>query len=66
MDEYRMARKVLMAQVIGGRLRRRPTVGWMDGWRDGMKIALGNRNDWSLRDNARKIGITGEPWYICN
>ena len=34
-----MARRVLMAEVIGGRVRGRPRLGWMDG----MKIALGNR-----------------------
>ena len=39
MDEYRMARRVLMADVSGGRVRGRPRLGWMDG----MKVALGNR-----------------------
>ena len=39
MDEYRMARKVLMAEVSGGRVRGRPRLGWMDGG----KVALGNR-----------------------
>ena len=34
MDEYRMARRVLMAEVSG-----RPRLGWMDG----VKVALGNR-----------------------
>ena len=29
--EYRMARRVLMAEVIGGRVRGRPKLGWMDG-----------------------------------
>ena len=28
-----------MAEVIGGRVRGRPRVGWMDG----LKVALGNR-----------------------
>ena len=31
MDGYRMARKVLMAEVRGGRVRGRPRLGWMDG-----------------------------------
>ena len=31
MDEYRMARRVLMAEVSGGRVRRRPRLG-LDGW----------------------------------
>ena len=28
MDEYRMARRVLMAEVSGGRVRGRPRSGW--------------------------------------
>ena len=39
MDEYSMARRVLMAEVSGGRGRGRPRLGWMDG----LKVALGNR-----------------------
>ena len=39
MDEYRMARRVLMAEVSGGRVRGRPRLGWMDG----AKVALGKR-----------------------
>ena len=39
MEEYRMARKVLMAEVSGGRVRGRPRLGWMDG----VKVAIGNR-----------------------
>ena len=31
MDEYRMARRVLMAEVSGGRVRGRPRLDWMDG-----------------------------------
>ena len=38
-DEYRMARRVLMGEVSGGRLRGRPRLGW----RDGVKAVLGNR-----------------------
>ena len=38
-DEYRMARRVLMAEVSGGRVRGRPRLAWMDG----VKVALGNR-----------------------
>ena len=49
MDEYRMARRVLMAEVSGGRVRGRPTLGWLDG----VKVMLS--------DNARKIGKSGEP-----
>ena len=39
MDEYRIARRVLMAEVSGGLVRIRPRLGWMDG----LKLALGNR-----------------------
>ena len=39
MDEYSMARRVLMAEVSGGRFRGIPRLGWMDG----VKEALGNR-----------------------
>ena len=41
MDEYRMARRVLMAEVSGGRIRWRPRLGWMHD----VKVAMGNRND---------------------
>ena len=30
-DEYRMARRVLIAEVSGGRVRVRPRLGWIDG-----------------------------------
>ena len=36
MDDYRMARSLLMAEVSGGRVRGRPRLGWMDG----VKVAL--------------------------
>ena len=39
MDECRMVRRVLMAEVSGGRVRGTPRLGWMDG----EKVALGNR-----------------------
>ena len=39
MDEYRMARRILMAEVSGGRVRGRPRLGWMDG----VEVVLGNR-----------------------
>ena len=38
MDEYRMARRVLKAEVSGGREPLRPKLCWMDG----VKVALGN------------------------
>ena len=39
MGEYRMARRMLMAEVSGGLVRGRPMLGQMDG----VKVALGNR-----------------------
>ena len=39
MDEYRLARRVSMAEVSGGRVIGRPRLGWMNG----VKVALGNR-----------------------
>ena len=39
MDENRMARRVLMAEVSGGWVRGRPRLVWMDG----VKVTLGNR-----------------------
>ena len=39
MDEYRMARWLLMAEVSGGRVRGRQRLGWMDD----VKVALCNR-----------------------
>ena len=38
-DEYHKARRVLMAEVSGGRVQGRPRLGWMDG----LKVDLGNR-----------------------
>ena len=38
-DEYRMAGRVLMAEVSGGRVRGRQRLGWMNG----VKVALCNR-----------------------
>ena len=51
-----------MAEVRG-RVRGRPRLGRMDG----VKVALGNRGvTMEARDDSRKIGMSGEPWCICN
>ena len=39
MDEYRITRRVLMAEICGWRVRGRPRLGWMDG----VKVSWGNR-----------------------
>ena len=63
MDEHRMARRVLMAEVGGGLLRGRPRFGWIDG----VKVALGTREITveAARQSA-KDRKSGEPWYLCN
>ena len=38
MDEYRVARRVLMAEVSGGQVRGSPRFGWVDG----VKVVLSN------------------------
>ena len=49
MDVYRMARRVLMAEDSGGRIRGRSRLGWMDC----VEVALGNRG------TCRYVGSTG-------
>ena len=39
MDEGRLARRVNMEEVNGGRVRSRPRFGWMEG----VKVAFSNR-----------------------
>ena len=39
MEDHRMVRRVMIAEVSGGRVRGRPRLGWMDG----VKMALGKR-----------------------
>ena len=63
MDESRMARRVLMAEVSGERVRGRPRLGWMDG----VKVALGNRG--VTVEAARQFAKDRKvwrAWYICN
>ena len=48
-DEYRMAIRVLMAEVSGVQVRDRPRLGWIDC----VKVALGPEG-WRLRENNRK------------
>ena len=56
MDDYRMARRVLMAEVSGGRVRGRPRLGWMDG----VKVALGNRG--MTVEAARQCAKDRKAW----
>ena len=48
MDDHRVARRVWMAEVSGGRVRGRPRLGWMDG----VKVAVVNRG--MTEEAARK------------
>ena len=56
MDEYRLARRVLMAEVSGGRVQGRPRLGWMDG----VKVALGNRG--MTVEAARQCAKDRKEW----
>ena len=56
MDEYRMARRVLMAEVSGGRVRGRQRLGWTDC----VKVALGNRG--MTVEAARQCAKDRKAW----
>ena len=56
MDDYRMARRVLMVEVGGGRVRGRAKLGWMDG----VKVALGNRG--MTVEAARQCAKDQKEW----
>ena len=56
MEEYRMARRVLMAEVSGRRVRGRPRLGWMDG----VKVAFGNRG--MTVEAARQCAKDQKEW----
>ena len=56
MDEYRMARRVLMAKVSEGRVRGRPRLSWMDG----VKVALVNRG--MTVEAARQCAKDRKEW----
>ena len=58
MDEYRMARRVSMEEVSGGRVRGRPRLGWMDG----VKVALGNRG--MTVEAARQYAKCRKEWRV--
>ena len=55
-DDCRMARRVLMAKVSGGRVRGRPRLGWVDG----VKVALGNRG--MTVEAARQCAKDRKAW----
>ena len=55
-DEYRMARRVLMAELSGIRVRERQRIGWTDV----LKVALGNRG--ITVEAARQCGYDRKEW----
>ena len=55
MDEYPMARRVLMAEVSGGLVQGRLRLGWMDG----VKVAFGNKG--MMVDQCAKDQKSGQP-----
>ena len=57
MDEYRVARRVLMAEVSRGRVRGGPRFGWMDSV---VKVALGNRG--MTVEAARQFAKDRKEW----
>ena len=56
MDDYRMAKRVLMAEVSGGRILGRPRLGWIDC----VKVALGNRG--MKAEAARQCSKDRKEW----
>ena len=56
MDEYRIARRVLVAEVSGVRVRGRPRLDRMDG----VKVALGNRG--MTVEAARQCSKDRKEW----
>ena len=56
MDDYRMARRVLMAEVTGERVRGRPRLGWMYG----VKVSVGNRG--MTVEAARQCAKDRKEW----
>ena len=56
MDVYRLARRVLMAEESGGRVRGRPRLCWMAG----VKVELGNRG--MTVEAARQYSKDRKEW----
>ena len=54
--ERRLARRVMMAEVSGGRVRGRPRFGWMEG----VKVVLSNRG--MTMEAARRCARDRNEW----
>ena len=58
-----MARRMLLAEVSGGRVRGRQRLGWMDG----VTVAFGNRNNGggcvSMRERVESLGTYVAEWF---
>ena len=57
-EEYRMARRLQMAEGSGVWVRSRPKLVWMDG----VKVALGSRG--MTAEAVQQLGRSGESWCI--
>ena len=61
MDEHRMARKVLMAEVTGVRLLHGQTDVWLDEWcEDGLEQRRDNRGGDATRERQEGVESPGE------
>ena len=58
MDEYRMVRRVLKAEVSGGRLQGSPRLGWIDG----VKVILGSSG--IMLGAARQCSKDRKEWRV--
>ena len=56
-QNFVVSNKIHPLKKSEGRVQGRTRFGWMDG--------EGGFGRWRLRDNARKIGRSREPWCIC-
>ena len=54
-DEYHMARRVMMAEVSGGQVKGRPWYVCMVGWLVGVKVALGSSGSQRLCEGLDEV-----------
>ena len=55
-DEYLLAKRVLISKVSGGRVRGRPRLGWVDG----VEVAFGNKE--KTVETARQCAEDRKEW----
>ena len=65
MDEYRKARRVLRADVSGGRLRGRARLGWLDGVKVVLGCKVGNAKVGSSRPTRTSaLGVASPGAFV--